>query len=96
MHVRAGSGYFLTMEFEKIHEGDLGAPLEDVAQEAVDAASTTYTNTPDIDVQQHLREQLHSRGLRASEATLDEIAATIRSGHTVELGEHDGSIDEST
>jgi hypothetical protein len=85
------------MEFEIIHEGDLGAPVEDIAQEAVDAAATTYTNAPDIDVQQHLREQLHSRGLRATtEATLDEIAATIRSGHPVELGEHDGSIGEPT
>jgi hypothetical protein len=85
------------MEFEMIREGDLGAPVEDIVQEAVDATATTYTNAPDIDVQQHLREQLHSRGLRAtSEAALHEIAATIRSGHAVELGEHDGSIGEPT
>lgn len=81
------------MEFETIH-GDLGARVEDVAQEAVDATATRYARSPDIHVEETLREQLHGRGLRAvSEATLEEIAAQIRSGHHVEIGEHDGSIE---
>ena len=35
------------MEFTEIH-GDLGAPVQDVAQEAVDATATRYARTPDI------------------------------------------------
>ena len=80
-----------------IQEMDLGAPVLDVAQEAVDATAATYTNERDIDVTEHLRQQLRSRGLKAStEASLGEIAEQIRAGHAVELGRHDGSIGEPT
>lgn len=82
------------MEFETVRAGDLGAPVLDVAQEAVDATATRYTRTPDIDVEETLREQLHGRGLAAtSQADLDELAASIRSGHPLQLGRHDGSIE---
>jgi hypothetical protein len=82
------------MEFETIHAGELGAPVEDVAQEAVDATATRYTRTPEIDVEQDLRQQLRGRGLRAAtEATVEEIATMIRSGHEVRVGKHDGSIE---
>ncbi|MDZ5661718.1 hypothetical protein SFC79_08090 [Nocardioides sp. S-58] len=82
------------MEFEMARDGDLGAPVQDVAQEAVDATATRYTRTPDIDVEQTLREQLQGRGIRAvSEATIGEIATSIRAGHSVRLGRHDGSIE---
>jgi hypothetical protein len=84
------------MEFEMIQEMDLGAPVRDVAQEAVDGTAATYANDPDIDVTEHLRQQLRSRGLKATEASLDEIAEQIRAGHAVELGRHDGSIGEPT
>jgi hypothetical protein len=81
------------MEFETI-QGDLQAPVQDVAQEAVDATATRYTRFPDIDIEETLREQLHGRGLRAvSDATVEEIAARIRAGHPVEIGAHDGSIE---
>ena len=80
------------MEFTEIH-GDLGAPVQDVAQEAVDATATRYARTPDIDVLQTLREQLHGRGLAAvSDTDLEQVAASIRAGHAVQVGEHDGSV----
>ena len=82
------------MEFTQVHEGELGAPVEDVAQEAVDATATLYTRSPDIDVLETLREHLHGRGLAAaSDADLEQLAESIRSGHAVALGEHDGSIE---
>ena len=81
------------MEFTEIH-GDLGAPVQDVAQEAVDATATRYASTPDIDVLQTLREQLHGRGLAAvSDTDLEQVAASIRAGHAVQIGEHDGSVE---
>jgi hypothetical protein len=82
------------MQFETIHPRDLGAPIQDVAQEAVDATATRYTRTPDIDVEQTLREQLHGRGIRAiDEATITDIAVRVREGHEVRIGAHDGSVE---
>ncbi|HEY0645381.1 MAG TPA: hypothetical protein VGD39_18325 [Nocardioides sp.] len=82
------------MEFTQVHEGELGARVQDVAQEAVDATATLYASEPDIDVTETLRQHLHARGLAAaSDADLEQVATSIRSGHAVELGEHDGSID---
>jgi hypothetical protein len=82
------------MSFEKIHEGELGAPLRDVVQEAVDATVTRYARTPDVDVEQSLREQLEGRGVRATEdGVIEEIGTRIRSGHEVRIGAHDGSIE---
>jgi hypothetical protein len=83
------------MNFEMDPEvnGELGARVEDVAQEAIDATATTYTNDADIDVDEHLRIQLSSRGIRAvNEGWLSEIAHEIRSGHEVRVGEPDGSV----
>jgi len=80
------------MDFTTIR-GDLGAPVEDVAQEAVDATATTYTRTPDVDVTATLREQLRGRGIDTTDATVEELATAIRSGHEVRLGKHDGSVD---
>ncbi len=77
-----------------VDEGEPGAPLQDIAQEAVDATATTYTRTPEIDVEEVLRTELESRGLAAdTDATLQELATAIRSGHEVRLGWHDGSIE---
>ena len=82
------------MEFETIEGKDLGAPVRDVVQEAIDATATRYTRTPGIDVEQTLREQLHGRGVRATDdAAVGQIAHAIRSGHEVQLGEHDGSME---
>jgi hypothetical protein len=81
------------MSFERIHEGELGAPVRDVVQEAVDATVTRYARTPDVDVEQSLREQLHGRGVRATEdRVIEEIGARIRAGREVRIGDHDGSI----
>ena len=82
------------MKFEVIQEGQLGAAPGDVAQEAVDAAAATYANDQGIDVAEHLRIQLASRGLRAvRDEQVEEISARLRSGHPVDLGRHDGSVD---
>ena len=82
------------MEFETIEGRDLGAPVRDVVQEAIDATATRYTRTPETDVEETLREQLHGRGVRATDdAAVREIAHAIRSGHEVALGEHDGSVE---
>lgn len=82
------------MEFTMIRDGELGAPVGDVAQEAVDATATTYTRSPEIDVEEVLRRELHSRGLAPdTDASLQELATAIRSGHDVRIGRHDGSIE---
>lgn len=89
------SGYLAGMNFVVAGDNqDLGARIEDVAQEAIDATATLYTNDPDIDVEEQLRAQLAGRGVApADEATLDEIAQSIRAGHSVSVGESDGSVD---
>jgi hypothetical protein len=87
----------LKMKFEMASdfEGELGAPVEDVAQEAIDATATAYTNDADIDVDQHLRAQLSSRGIRAAdEKWVAEAAHEIRSGHRVSVGRPDGSVEK--
>jgi hypothetical protein len=81
------------MEFEFTHEG-ISAPVRDVAQEAIDAAAATYANNPGADVEEQLRMQLSSRGVRATRGDLiTEIAQGIRAGHQVNVGRPDGSID---
>jgi hypothetical protein len=89
-------GSVLRVKFEMEPEvaGDLGARIEDVAQEAIDATAATYASDADIDVDQHLRAQLSGRGIRAAnEEWISETAQSIRSGHRVRVGEPDGSID---
>ena len=81
------------MEFESIAGHDLGAPVRDVVQEAVDTTATRYARSPDVDVTRALVDELSSRGVRArDDATLQQVAAAIRSGHPVELGAHDDSV----
>jgi hypothetical protein len=81
------------MKFETIHDHDLGAPVRDVAQEAVDATVVRRSRSGDIDLEQSLRDELRSRGLGAGDDTLRRLADDIRAGREVRLGEHDGSID---
>ena len=86
---RGPAGHRDGMELHADH--DLGAPIEDVVREAADATSNAYTNDSTIDVEEHLRAQLSSRGVTASAETLAELAREIRSGHGADLGEPDGS-----
>jgi hypothetical protein len=80
-------------EMNAEYDPDLGAPVQDVAQEAIDAVATTYTNDAGIDVDQQLRAQLSSRGIRAvDESWLSEVAHDIRSGHHVRVGQPDVSV----
>lgn len=82
------------MDFKLTRERDLGARAEDVAQEAVDATVTTYANDAGIDVEEHLRRQFASRGLQPlEEDEVTTLAEHIRSGRSVGLGEHDGSVE---
>jgi hypothetical protein len=82
------------MDFVMTREGELGARPGDVAQEAVDATATTYSKDPGINVEEHLRIQLESRGLRvARDEDLMTLAGHVRSGHPLVLGQHDGSVD---
>ena len=86
------------MKFETASgsEDALGAPINDVAQEAIDATAMTYSNDASIDVEQHLRAQLAGRGVQAAdEESLGEIAHQIRSGQRVLVGRPDGSMDEA-
>jgi hypothetical protein len=76
------------------NQDELGARIEDVAQEAIDATASAYANEPGVDVEAHLRAQLSSRGIAAAdESTLDEVARSIRAGHSVSVGQSDGSLD---
>ncbi|MBM9460175.1 hypothetical protein JK386_09690 [Nocardioides sp. zg-536] len=65
---------------------ELGAPVLAVAQQAIDAVSTAYAQDAAADVEARLVAELHSRGLRADEATLAETAHEIRSGHHTHPG----------
>jgi hypothetical protein len=83
-------------EMNAQYEGELGAPVEEVVQESIDAVATTYTNDAGIDVDEQLRTQLSSRGIRAvDESWLSEVAHQIRSGHHVRVGEPDGSVEQA-
>jgi hypothetical protein len=84
------------MRFEVVRDidGELGAPIEDVAQEAIDATASAYTSDAGIDVDEQLRVQLRARGIAAvDDATIGELAHRIRSGHRVSIGQPDGSVD---
>src|SRR3954453_12035711 len=86
------------MRFEVVRaiDGELGAPIEDVAQEAIDATATAYTTDAAIDVDEQLRVQLHARGVVAGdEERIRELAHRILSGHHVSVGRPDGSMEVS-
>jgi hypothetical protein len=71
-------------------DGELGPRAEDVAQEAIDATATAYTDNAEIDVDEQLRIQLSSRGIRAvNEEWLSETAREIRSGHHTRVADQD-------
>jgi hypothetical protein len=89
----ASTGTGMNSEMNPQHDGDLDAPVQDVAQEAIDAVANMYTHEPDIDVEQHLRTELSSRGIRSVDGSwLSEIAHGVRSGHRVQVGDSDGSV----
>ncbi len=84
------------MEFETIDDHELAAPVHDVAQEAVDAAATVWARSSVTDVEESLRAELRSRGLRVVEdSNLRALADDIRAGRPVRLGRHDGSVSGS-
>jgi hypothetical protein len=81
-------------EIDPARAAALGAPVEDVAQEALDATTTAYANDAGIHVERHLHDQLASRGLRADDELISELANEIRSGSRVDVGRPDGTVDD--
>jgi hypothetical protein len=79
------------MDFTSVRE-DLGAPVRDVAQAAIDATATAYTRSPEVDVATTLRDHLHERGVDTTDETIEELATAIRSGHEVRLAPHNGAV----
>jgi hypothetical protein len=74
-------------------DGDLGAPVQDVAQEAIDSVAATYAHDPQVDVEEQLRAQLASRGITGTDQEwLDEVVHEVRAGHPVRVGRPDGSV----
>jgi hypothetical protein len=83
----------MRFEVARDNQHQLGARIEDVAQEAIDATALAYANDAAIDVDQHLRAQLSSRGIAAADTeTLAEIQRAIRAGHPSSVGRSDGSL----
>ena len=82
----------MSIAIEAQHEGELGAPLQRIVQEALAATETTYAGDPSINVEDALRDELHSRGVSSVNPAWAESAATsVRAGHEVAIG-HDGSV----
>jgi len=83
------------MKFEvaRDSQGELGARIEDVAQEAIDATVVAYANDSGIDVEAHLRAELSSRGVTAaSDESISQVGREIQAGRPVSIGQSDGSI----
>lgn len=84
----------MRFEIARDNQEQLGARIEDVAQEAVDTTTLAYTRDAEIDVEAHLRAQLSSRGIAAADdETIDELVREIRAGHDISVGRHDGSVE---
>lgn len=74
--------------------GDPGQQPADVMQEAVDATATAYAGDGSIEVEDHLRHELSSRGITEQDPDwVRDLAHRIRSGHSIVLGGSDGSIE---
>lgn len=87
-------GYTSPMEFKTVRaDHDLGARIEDVAQEAIDATALTFAHDAGIDVEDLLRAQLASRAIAAADdQTLAEATREIRAGRPPSVGRSDGSV----
>ena len=68
------------MEFTPVGDGDLGAPVQDVAQEAIDATATRYARTPGIEVNEHRGplQQIQGDGLFAGQRWHSAIHSVLR------------------
>lgn len=68
----------------------------DATQEAIDATATVYEGDATLDVEQHLRSELASRGIEPVEdAWVARVAEQVRRGRAPVVGEHDGSVDSA-
>jgi hypothetical protein len=83
------------MRFEIVRDGqrELGARIEDVAQDAIDATALAYAHDASIDVEEHLRAQFSSRAIGAADGeTLIEVGREIRAGRHPSVGWQDGPV----
>lgn len=69
---------------------ELGAPIQDIGQQAVDAVAFAYAGDAGMDVEDRVRHELSSRGLRADDAWVADAAASVRSGHSAEVDDRGG------
>lgn len=67
--------------------------VADATQEAIDATAHAYAAAPELDVEEHLRAEIDSRGIVLDDSSwLTEAAGHIREGKPVVVGESDGSV----
>ena len=75
-------------------EAEMGDQARAVLQEAIDATANLYASDAGVDVDEHLRRQMSSRGIDiSSDEWISETAHKIRSGHDIRVGPSDGSMD---
>jgi hypothetical protein len=75
-------------------EGEVGAPIDHLAQEAINATATAYADDAGIDVEQLLRAQLSSHAIEArNDQWIAQTGHRIRSGHHVSIAKPDGPVD---
>jgi hypothetical protein len=83
----------MKLEMNAEYDGELAAPVQEVAQAAVDAVATAYAGDAGLDVEGQLTVELSRRGIRSVDPSwADEIAVRIRSGHHVRFGDPDGPL----
>jgi hypothetical protein len=76
----------MRFEADPDFDGEVGGDVAALAQEAVEAASTAYTEDAHVDVEERLRTELRERGVAAVDAaSVAELAHGIRSGHHVSV-----------
>ena len=76
----------MRFEVDPDYTGEIDAHTDVIAQAAIDATATAYTDDASIDVGERLCDELRSRGLSAPETeAVARLARDIRSGHHVSV-----------
>jgi hypothetical protein len=76
----------MMFEADPDFDGEVDGDVAAVAQQAVEATATAYTEDAGVDVEERLRAELRSRGVAVVDAgSIAELAHGIRSGHHVSV-----------
>lgn len=76
----------MIFEVDPEFEGDLADGAVALAQQAIDATATAYTQDAGIDVDERLAAELRSRGIAVpADDEVAQLARDIRSGHHVSV-----------